>query len=140
MQTLEPYDAEALDRWCRTHAVRLAVLHGSRAEGSARARSDLDLAVLFEAGRMDRRRFVEIVPDLAEIFPDRDVDPLLLNEAGSLVSMEVAQKGRVLWARDETAWSAFVSLALRRYADDGKLRRSRNRGSGRILERLGHHA
>ncbi len=133
------HDEEALARWCARHGVDLVILHGSRTAGRDRKNSDLDLAFLFAAGQMDARRFDQVAPELYDIFPSCNLDLVCLNGAGSLLSLEVAHKGKVLWARDEDAWPAFVSLAIRRYADEGKLRRRRNRASRQILERLGRH-
>jgi predicted nucleotidyltransferase len=44
-------DAAALERFCRRHHIRRLSLFGSRARGTPRPESDVDLLVEFEPGR-----------------------------------------------------------------------------------------
>ncbi len=71
------YDEEALARVCREHYVRRLDLFGSRAKGTARDGSDVDLLVEFEPGH---------VPGLLGFLTLQDELADLLGEEVDLVS------------------------------------------------------
>ncbi len=68
------YDEEALAKLCREHHVRRLDLFGSRAKGTARDGSDVDLLVEYEPGHVPGLLgFLAFQEELAGLL-DREVD------------------------------------------------------------------
>jgi len=70
-----PVDAERLADLCRRYHVAKLELFGSRAKGTARPDSDVDLLVTFEEGQTPGLAFVSFCDEL-EVFFGRSVDVL----------------------------------------------------------------
>lgn len=99
----------------RLGARLLAVyLHGSRAEGRARADSDVDLAVLAD-GALDAVMRFDLEQDLATAL-HAEVDLLDLRSAPAFLRGRVAALGQTMLIVDEFAAAEFETLALCDYA------------------------
>ncbi len=88
--------------------VRLAVLFGSAAAGTARRGSDLDVGVLLDPG-------AEPGPTIAvalERATGSPVDLVWLDTAPPLLRFEIARTGRVLVERVPYAWADFRAHAM----------------------------
>jgi predicted nucleotidyltransferase len=70
-----PVDAGRLADLCRRYHVAKLELFGSRAKGTARPDSDVDLLVTFEEGRTPGFAFMTLCDELADCF-GREVDVL----------------------------------------------------------------
>ena len=103
--------------------LRMLVLFGSVAKGSASAASDLDLAVLPE-GTLDA---VALTAEIVRLTHCNDVDLVDLTRADPVLALQVAESGIVLFAKEPTEFSEFRSLAWRRFVDTGKLRLAQRR-------------
>lgn len=68
-------DRERLAELCRRYHVATLELFGSRAKGTARPDSDVDLLVTFEAGQTPGLAFVALAEELEAVF-GRPVDLL----------------------------------------------------------------
>jgi len=104
----------------RRHPEVLAVyLFGSRAEGVARAGSDLDLAVLLRP-EVERERYpdhrMELLEELSGALSPR-LDLIILNQVSPLLQFQVLQKGRLLYERDHDLRSELEMHMLSRYYD-----------------------
>lgn len=95
---------QALDAW---PDVRLAVLFGSTARGTARRASDLDIGVS--------------LPETADLMALRvalqrasgqEVDVIRLDEAPPLLRFQIARDGRVIVERVAHTWADFRARAL----------------------------
>ena len=90
-------------------------LFGSQVDGTATARSDIDLAVLFD-------RDLELNEELAfevavsEVLGTDDVDVVNLNRA-SLLFRYRAIAGKLLYERDYVRVSDFIERTLKEYPD-----------------------
>src|SRR5262249_8528869 len=114
-------------------SLELAVLFGSMAKGRARSRSDLDIAV-----RGDE--LVDLDALYVVLAPRLGTERLALVDrrtAGSVLALEVARHGQVLYERDPGTFRSFQALASRRYCDMAKLRRAQQRTIRAFLERQG---
>ena len=83
----------------REHGALFAYLHGSRARGTARAESDIDVAAYF--GRRDVHSWDLLLPS--------EIDLLVLDSAPLELAGRVALEGAVLFEVDEDArirWEA----------------------------------
>jgi predicted nucleotidyltransferase len=68
-------DAGRLADLCRRYSVAKLELFGSRAKGTARPDSDVDLLVTFEEGKTPGLAFISLCDDLEALF-GREVDVL----------------------------------------------------------------
>jgi len=90
--------------------VRLAVLFGSTARGTAGPRSDVDLGVLLDPDTPDARLRVEV--ELGRAVGDRSVDVIFLKEASPLLRFEIAKEGLLLLQREDHLWTLFKEKAM----------------------------
>ncbi|MCL4822022.1 MAG: nucleotidyltransferase domain-containing protein [Vicinamibacteria bacterium] len=104
-----------LDALARRHRVSVLVQHGSTVRGTTHARSDLDLAALFDGAPSLRERS-ELEAALAEAFPGQRVDLAVLNHADPLFLDRVVGHGRLI-AGDPRAFAKLRLYAFHRYHD-----------------------
>lgn len=128
--TLDGAIAQAAER---EPEVLAAYVFGSRARGEARARSDLDVAVLEMPGRSldidaeDRlRRAIASATGLA-------VDLACLRPSSPVLAYEVLSSGRRVYARDAEQADEIEHRLLMRYLDTEHLRKvQREYGIGAV--------
>jgi len=89
--------------------LRLAVLFGSRARGTARPRSDADLGILLDPFSAELRFRVEAGLGRAAGGP---VDVVLLDDAPPLLRFEIARDGVLLFQRESHLWTDFKTRAM----------------------------
>ena len=89
-----------LDTVLSTHDVHVAYLFGSRADGSARLTSDHDLAVLFGAVEPAFAATALLADELSAVL-GTPVDVVDLDRADVELRGTVAERGRLLYSRDE---------------------------------------
>lgn len=91
-----------------TPGVRLAVLFGSAAAGTAGARSDVDIGILLESDA-DHSLSLRVALERAG---GRPIDLVPLDTAPALLRFEIARTGTVLLANDAHAWPDFKARAM----------------------------
>ncbi|HUG85455.1 MAG TPA: nucleotidyltransferase domain-containing protein [Euzebya sp.] len=97
------------------HGVQVAWLFGSRAEGTARAGSDVDMGVLLPEGA-SWLAGEEVASALRSILPV-DVDVVDLRTASLELQAKVVQTGRLLHSTDEVRRVRFVTDTRSRWFD-----------------------
>lgn len=107
----------------RRSEVRLAVLFGSRPRGKAQADSDYDIAVQLD-GTAD---LITLTNEAMQVLGVTEIDFVDLRRASSLLLMQVATSGVVLYVRESGLFRRFQSLAYRRYWDTAKFREAQKR-------------
>ena len=120
-----PFGEELIRTLSRRRRIRLAVLFGSRATGTPRESSDVDIAVEFDAhDSADRydllRRTIAV---FSRFVSSQKLDVVLLNEASPLLRHRVAKTGKLLYERISGDWERFVMRAIRDYQDTEYQRR-----------------
>ena len=111
-------------------------LFGSRATGSARPDSDLDVAILPSPEAVSRRTLqVSVAVALADFAPEGRVDVVLLDEAPELLRHQVLSTGRLVLCRDIKAWRALLVETMREHGDREWARDLLRRAQARRLER-----
>lgn len=130
-------DPAAIREVVEGYPVRLAVLYGSHARGTATAASDVDVAVAFESAlspeeRLQRR--VELTADLASALATDDVDVADLDSIKPAVGRAVLRDGIVLVDDDcaEMYEERFETAA----AADEETHEERMRRFDEVLRRL----
>lgn len=94
-------------------ALRLAVLHGSRARGDATERSDWDIGVLAD----DPPDLAALSATLTEILSTDDVDVVDLRRASALLRYRVARDGIALLERPSGEFERFQLEAVQFWCD-----------------------
>jgi uncharacterized protein len=92
----------------RVPSIRLAVMFGSESRGTATARSDIDIGLVFEDGGVQVQQLAVTLERLVH----RTVHLVVLNEAPPLLRSEVSRTGTVLIERRPFAWADFRARAM----------------------------
>jgi predicted nucleotidyltransferase len=133
-------DAQILRAVEEIPGISVLVVFGSRAKGTARPDSDLDIAVLPEASvALDdatarRKLQTRIAVALADLAPEGRVDVVFLDEAMDVLRQRVMEHGRVLICRDREAWIELRVRTMREYGDREWARDLTQRTQRRRLE------
>jgi len=119
---LPPYDAATLAAALARTGARFVVLFGSRVTGRPwpTEGSDVDLAVRLAAPEANAR-YREVRSAFAAVFPDHDVDVVLLDTADPLLRWEVMGPG-VRLAGDVDEFLEYRAYAYRDFVDSADLR------------------
>lgn len=88
--------------------LRLAIIFGSLARGTATPQSDLDLAVWGMCGPLSAERTQALIEELA-LITGRPVDLVDLATAGIAIRRTIVREGRILFARDAAAYPEVLS-------------------------------
>ena len=131
MSDLEARIVRALERHPE---VLVAYLFGSRARGTDRRGSDVDVAVLLredddaraDAEALDRR--LALIADLSAATGTDGVDVVVLNEAPVALAYRVLRDGRLLVSRDDRARIEHWVRTVDRYIDMAPFRRVQEEG------------
>jgi uncharacterized protein len=117
--------------------VSIFLVFGSRARGTHRPDSDLDVAVLpAEVDSRARHRLQSrIAATLADLAPEGRVDVVILDEAGTVLRQRIMETGRVLLNHDPAAWKELRVRTMREYGDSERFRRLYREAQRRRLER-----
>lgn len=110
---------------------------GSRANGTARPDSDLDVAILPDSGGGVSRRAlqVDVAVALADLAPDGRVDVVLIDEAPELLRHQILATGRLVLCRDGLAWRDLRVQTMREHGDREWARDLLRRAQRQRLER-----
>jgi predicted nucleotidyltransferase len=105
--------------------IAVLVVFGSRARGTPRPDSDLDVAVLPDSADSRTRRYLQadLAMALAHLAPEDRVDVTLLDEAPEVLRQRIMETGRVLLNRDSEAWKELRVRTMREYGDSEHYRR-----------------
>ncbi|MEK7439744.1 MAG: nucleotidyltransferase domain-containing protein [Chloroflexota bacterium] len=108
------------------HGVALAYLFGSHAKGTARASSDIDIAVLLPYDTPRSKFFdarLALTNELMDLLHKNEIDVVVLNEATPLLSHEILSAGKILYEDVATRPTLeFAVSVAKRYADTKKFR------------------
>lgn len=102
----------------KNKGLKLVMVFGSVVTGKTHKRSDIDLAFFFE-NRVD---ILDLTNRVIRLLKTDNVDVVDLGRASPLLKFSAARYGKVLYEREPGLFSAFYSLAFRRYVDTKKLR------------------
>ena len=108
---------------------------GSRANGTSRPDSDLDVAILPADGVSRRRLQVSVAVALADLAPEGRVDVVLLDEAPELLRHQILATGRLVLCRDGRAWRDLRVQTMREHGDREWVRDLLRRAQQRRLEK-----
>jgi predicted nucleotidyltransferase len=117
---------QAVAEIAKREGIDLIVLFGSAVRGRLRPESDVDIAVRFVGGRPGFEVEARVAAELHEVLkPPRELDLVVLNHAGPLLLVQVADDGIPLYEESGEVWPQFRLYARRRFEDTEKYRRRR---------------
>ncbi len=118
--------------------LKLLVLFGSQAKGTATERSDWDLAVLMDASSADNWIGWQVCVPLANILQISEscIDLIDLAYCSPVLGYAIAREGHVLYEREPDLFFNFQLKAWKRYADTARLRQYQKDYIRLGLERL----
>ncbi|MBW8875074.1 MAG: nucleotidyltransferase domain-containing protein [Acidobacteria bacterium] len=134
---MEPLDKDIVRATESVPGISVLVLFGSRARGTHRPDSDLDVAVLPQSPDSRARRHLQtdVAVALADLAPEGRVDVVLLDEADAVLRQRIMETGRVLLNRDDETWKELRVRTMREYGDGEWARRLYREAQRRRLER-----
>lgn len=105
----------------KKYPVLFAYVFGSYAKGRTTAKSDVDIAVFFDA-KVVKEKYSAILGDLREELAQRleaydRIDIVALNNAPPLLEREVVYEGKLLYALDKAAQAHYQARAVSRWLD-----------------------
>ena len=117
------------------HGIILLLRFGSSVTGMLHERSDVDLAVLLAQVPRSLEAHAELLHDLQQLFPDREVDLALLNRADPLFLRKITEACRLLHG-SVRQFQRFKIYAFKRYQDHRKYLEMERRYVERSLREL----
>jgi predicted nucleotidyltransferase len=124
IQLVEQPEVPAIIGYLETQpAVLAAVVFGSAAAGRLHPESDLDLALLFADDDVPNDVAALDIRAALEQHTRRDIDLIVLNPAPTILAIQVAKKGRLIFCRDSHAYQCYVVHLISEYADFKIIRR-----------------
>lgn len=109
-------DTAALAETLTRHGIEVGYLFGSRANGTERADSDLDLAVLADHD-VGLREQVQLADEVRRISGVIDVDVVVLDRASLELRGHVIRTGRRIFSSNETRRVRFEVRTMLEYLD-----------------------
>jgi predicted nucleotidyltransferase len=123
--------ARLVHAWGDDSDIAAAYLFGSRARGSASARSDIDLAVILDGGLDADQRWskrLDLLSRGTEILGTDALDLVVLEDAPIVLAHRVLRDGRLLFELDPCRRTQIAEGVMCRYLDEEYLRREIDRG------------
>jgi len=105
---------------CKKYDVKLLILHGSYAKGTATEKSDLDVGLLFKNG-IKKIDYFKVIGDFEELFGN-NFDPALLNGTEPMINYQVALNGKVLYEDKKGDFNNYKIGSIAKYMDTKKFR------------------
>lgn len=108
---------DKLKRVADEYGIELVLLHGSTAKGRQSVLSDMDIGVWLSDSRQGKgRQFFDLMQKMQKIFPKREVDMVVLNQADPLLLKNIATNFQLLYGTPKQA-REFYLYAISRYQD-----------------------
>jgi predicted nucleotidyltransferase len=108
-----------LEEVAARHGIRLLLQFGSTVSARVHQRSDVDLAVLLDRPSLSRGGHADLVHDLQSLYPDREVDLVLINRADPLLLKKIMEAYRLLYGTVRQAQELRI-YAFKRHQDHRK--------------------
>ena len=130
-----PADQEIESALRSLEGIDVAVVFGSRATGTPRPDSDLDVAVLPSASTDRTWLQARIVASLDHLSPTGRVDVVLFDEAPELLRQRILETGRVVIDRAPERWKEWRIRTMREHDDRAHWRELFRRAQAERLRR-----
>jgi predicted nucleotidyltransferase len=128
-------DIASLSEIASRHRVRLLLQHGSTVSGRVHAKSDLDIAVLFEDDRESLARVAALSVDLQGLYRGQELDVAVINHADPLFLKTIVERCRLLYGSPRVL-AELKMYAFKRYQDHRRFLALEQSYVRRSLQRL----
>lgn len=108
-----------LEEIARRHGIRLLLQFGSTVSGRTHARSDVDLAALLDRATLSLGEHAALHHDLQSLYPDREVDLVLINRADPLLLKKIMEAPRLVYGTERQVQELAI-YAFKRHQDHRK--------------------
>lgn len=81
------------------YGIRLLLIFGSQVSKKTHQLSDIDIGVLFKNNQINLERYSNLLNDLQEIFPEKEVDLAIVNNADPLFLAKIVENCQLLFGR-----------------------------------------
>lgn len=112
-------DDFGLEKVAQQYGIQLLLQFGSTVSGHAHRQSDVDLAVLLDRPSLSFREYADLLHDLQSLYPDREVDLVLINRADPLLLKKIIETCRLLYGTVRRLQELRI-YAFKRYQDHRK--------------------
>lgn len=112
-------DERRVGEIAQRHGIRLLLQFGSTVTGHVHQRSDVDLAVLLDRPSLQLDEHAQLLHDLQSLYPDREVDLVLLNKADPLLLKKITDACLLLYG-PATRLHELRIYAFKRHQDHRK--------------------
>lgn len=113
--------SKEIKRVAQGYRLKLVILYGSHARGTAKETSDVDIAILGESP-LDLDAVLDITNELSSIFESDDVDVKSLHHTNPFFRYQVTKDGVLLFGKEHD-FISFKAYAFRDYVDSQSLLR-----------------
>lgn len=109
---------EILSRYFKDYPeISVVYLFGSEASGLSNKQSDIDVAILFQRGKVPSMDMLLEIEDELISLTKREVDLVVLNDATPIIRMQVLKKGKKIAEHDRKDTNSFFVRTLNEYDD-----------------------
>jgi len=109
----------SLEKVAQHHGIQLLIQFGSTVSGHVHRQSDVDLAVLLDRPSLSLGEYADLLHDLQSLYPDREVDLVLINRADPLLLKKITDTCRLLYGTVRRLQELRI-YAFKRYQDHQK--------------------
>ena len=118
----------------KKHNLSLVVLFGSQATGHTHKMSDIDVGYI-SGQEIDYGKSYEITIELCQIFKNRDVELVNIDNVSPSHKKQISDTGIVLFEENSMVYDLYKMYALREYIDTKPLRLYRKAYINNFLEK-----
>jgi predicted nucleotidyltransferase len=96
--------------------IDFALIYGSFAKGNYNEESDIDIGIFINEDKQSEKTIIEIKDSLDDV-SDRDVDLVVLNDADTIITMQILANGKLIYCRDKHQFNLFKARKISEYLD-----------------------
>ena len=109
----------SFEKVAQRHGIQLLLQFGSTVSGHVHRQSDVDLAALLDRPSLSLGEYADLLHALQSLYPDREVDLVLINRADPLLLKKITDTCRLLYGPDRRFQELRI-YAFKRYQDHRK--------------------
>ncbi|OGC04349.1 hypothetical protein A3H38_03105 [candidate division WOR-1 bacterium RIFCSPLOWO2_02_FULL_46_20] len=123
-----------LVRFCQEHDLALLYVYGSLARNRMNKLSDVDVAFLKLADKLDLNEYLVILEGLQKIFEREDIDLTDLHGAPPVLKSRILKHGKLIFSANEKCLARFRYKTIIDYLYSSHLRKTFRYYMGKALE------
>lgn len=132
-------NAEDFERIAKRFNLRLILAFGSAISVRVQPQSDIDIAVLAEKSDLTMKDYSNLLFELQKLFPQREVDVALINQADPLFLKKIVERCGILYGRS-LELAKLKIYAFKRYVDHRKFFEMEEKFAQRFITRYAGEA